>query len=34
MDYLEAIVEIKNIVSPEFIDKIIHLIDHKAKKND
>ena len=33
MDHLEAVVEIKNIVSPEFIDKIIPLIDHKAKKN-
>ena len=33
MDHLEAIVEIKNVVSPKFIDKIIPLIDHKAKKN-
>jgi Rps23 Pro-64 3,4-dihydroxylase Tpa1-like proline 4-hydroxylase len=33
MDHLEAIVEIKNVVSPEFIDKIIPLTDHKAKKN-
>jgi predicted 2-oxoglutarate/Fe(II)-dependent dioxygenase YbiX len=33
MDHLEAIVEIKNIVSPEFIDKIISLTNHKAKKN-
>ena len=33
MDHLEAIVEIKNIVSPEFIDKIIPLTDHKSKKN-
>ena len=32
MDHLEAIVEIKNVVSPKFIDKIIPLIDHKAKK--
>ena len=30
MDHLEAIVELKNIVSPEFIDKIIPLINHKA----
>ena len=33
MDHLEAIVEIKNIVSAEFIDKIIPLTNHKAKKN-
>ena len=33
MDHLEAIVEIKNIVSSEFIDKIIPLTDHKCKKN-
>ena len=32
MDHLEAIVEIKNIISPDFIDKIIPLIDRKAKK--
>ena len=31
MDHLEAIVEIKNIVSPNFIDKIIPLINHKSK---
>ena len=33
MDHLEAIVEIKNIVSPEFIEKIIPLIDKKSIKN-
>ena len=33
MDHLEAIVEIKNVISTEFIDKIIPLINHKAKKN-
>ena len=33
MDHLEAIVEIKNIVSPDFIDKIIPLTNHKSKKN-
>tara|TARA_R110000737_G_scaffold232574_1_gene245929 strand:+ start:1053 stop:1598 length:546 start_codon:yes stop_codon:yes gene_type:complete len=33
MDYLKTIVELNNIVSPEFIDKIIPLINHKAKKN-
>ena len=33
MDYLEAIVEVKNIISPEFIEKIIPLINSKAKKN-
>ena len=33
MDHLEAIVEIKNVVSNEFIDKIIPLTDHKARKN-
>jgi len=32
MDHLEAIVELKNIVSPSFIDKIIPLINKKAKK--
>jgi len=32
MDHLEAIVEIKNALSKEFIDKIIPLINHKAKK--
>jgi predicted 2-oxoglutarate/Fe(II)-dependent dioxygenase YbiX len=32
MDHLETIVEIKNVVSAEFIDKIIPLINHKAKK--
>ena len=33
MDHLEAIVEIKNVVSSEFMNKIIPLINHKAKKN-
>jgi len=33
MDHLEAIVDLKNIVSPKFTDKIIPLIDHKSKKN-
>jgi predicted 2-oxoglutarate/Fe(II)-dependent dioxygenase YbiX len=33
MDHLEAIVELKNIISLEFIDKIIPLINYKAKKN-
>jgi len=33
MDYLEAVVEIKNIVFVDFINKIIPLIDKKAKKN-
>jgi predicted 2-oxoglutarate/Fe(II)-dependent dioxygenase YbiX len=33
MDHLETIVELKNIVSTEFVDKIIPLIDKKAKKN-
>jgi Rps23 Pro-64 3,4-dihydroxylase Tpa1-like proline 4-hydroxylase len=33
MDHLEAIVELKNIVSPKFVDKIIPLINYKAKKN-
>tara|TARA_Y100000004_G_scaffold64448_1_gene72289 strand:- start:3029 stop:3574 length:546 start_codon:yes stop_codon:yes gene_type:complete len=33
MNHLEAIVELKNIVSPEFTDKIIPLIDHKSKNN-
>jgi len=33
MDHLEAIVEIKNILSPDFIDKIIPVINHKATGN-
>ena len=33
MDHLEAIVEIKKVISDEFIDKIIPLADKKAKKN-
>jgi len=33
MDHLEAIVEIKNVIDPVFINKIIPLIKHKAKKN-
>ena len=33
MDHLEAIVELKNIVSPKFTNKIISLIDHKSKNN-
>ena len=33
MNYLDAIVEIKNIVSPKFISNVIPLIDHKAKKH-
>ena len=31
MDHLEAIVEIKNVISTEFIDKIIPLINKKSK---
>jgi len=33
MDYLEAIVEIKKIIPNEFINKIIPLINKKAKKD-
>ena len=33
MDHLEAIVEIKNVISQKFIDKIIPLTNHKAKNN-
>jgi len=33
MDHLEAIVEIKDVISDKFIDKIIPLINYKAKKN-
>jgi|TARA_R100001460_G_scaffold8594_1_gene21207 predicted 2-oxoglutarate/Fe(II)-dependent dioxygenase YbiX len=33
MDHLEAIVEIKNIINPEFIKKIIPLIKLKSKTN-
>tara|TARA_B100000749_G_C18393805_1_gene451509 strand:+ start:48 stop:596 length:549 start_codon:yes stop_codon:yes gene_type:complete len=32
MDYLEAIVELKNIILPEFTCKIIPLINHKSKE--
>ena len=32
MDHLESIVELKNIISPQFIDKIIPLINKKSKK--
>tara|TARA_R100001086_G_scaffold247474_1_gene181840 strand:+ start:559 stop:1104 length:546 start_codon:yes stop_codon:yes gene_type:complete len=33
MDHLEAVVEIKNIINPDFIKKIIPLIKLKCKKN-
>lgn len=33
MDHTEAIMEIKNVVHPKFIEKIIPLINHKAKNN-
>jgi len=33
MDHTEAIVELKKIVDPSFIEKIIPLIDKKAKKH-
>ncbi len=33
MNHLEAIVEIKKVISDEFINKVIPLINHKAKKN-
>ena len=33
MDHTETIVEIKNIINPEFIKRIIPLIDQKAKNN-
>ena len=33
MDHLEAIVELKNIVPDEFLNRIIPLINKKAKKN-
>tara|TARA_R100000664_G_scaffold17543_1_gene26485 strand:+ start:228 stop:773 length:546 start_codon:yes stop_codon:yes gene_type:complete len=33
MDHLEAIVEIKNMLHPEFMNRIIDLIDNKANKN-
>jgi hypothetical protein len=32
MDHLEAVVEVKKIISPEFIDKIVPLINKKLKK--
>lgn len=31
MNHLEAVMEIKNVISPKFIDKIIPLINKKAK---
>ncbi len=31
-DHLEAVVELKSIIDPIFIDKIIPFINHKAKK--
>ena len=33
MDHTEAIVEIKNVISPEFIKRVIPLINKKAKDN-
>ena len=33
MDHLEAIVEIKDAISADFIDKIISLTNKKSKKN-
>ena len=33
MDHLEAIVELKNIINPDFSKKIISLIDKRANKN-
>ena len=33
MDYLEAIVEIKNVVEPSFSKKIIDLTGYKAGNN-
>ena len=33
MNFLEAIVEIKNVVEPSFSEKIINLVDHKAQNN-
>jgi predicted 2-oxoglutarate/Fe(II)-dependent dioxygenase YbiX len=33
MDHLEAVVEVKKIISPDFINKIVPLINKKTKKN-
>jgi len=33
MDHLEAIVELKNVLPPVFMDKLIPLIEHKCKEN-
>jgi Rps23 Pro-64 3,4-dihydroxylase Tpa1-like proline 4-hydroxylase len=33
MDHTEAIVEIKNVVNPIFIKKMVNLIKHKSKEN-
>ena len=33
MDHLEAVVELNNIINPDFSQKIISLIDKKADKN-
>ena len=32
MDHTEFIMEIKNIISQDFIDKILPIVDKKAKK--
>ena len=32
MDHTEAIMEIKNVVHPKFIEKIIPLVDHKSNE--
>ena len=34
MNYLEAIVELKNIIDPRFINKIIPLMDKKCKRRN
>jgi len=33
MDHLEAVIELKNIINPKYIEKIIPLINHKAINN-
>ena len=33
MDHTEAIVELKNIINPDFSEKIINLIDARANKD-
>ncbi len=33
MDHLETVVELKNIINPYFLKKVIPFINHRAKKH-